>query len=182
VLNQGGARQNQRSAPQLASTDQLGGVFLSYRTGDGDWAAVLLMKVLSANFGASRVFLASSSIRPGEDFTQRIAEALSSSGVLLAIIGPRWLSAVGQHGYRRLDDPDDWVHREIAEAFRQGVDVIPVLLDNVERLAESDLPPDLARLANCQYVRLRHRYEHDIAELVTALAERRERMASGQPD
>ena len=39
------------------------GVFVNYRTGDGEWAAALIKRELSARFGADQVFYASQSIR-----------------------------------------------------------------------------------------------------------------------
>ena len=58
---------------------------------------------------------------------------------------------------RRIDDPADWIRRELAEAFAAGVRVIPVLTDDAEMPTEDELPGDLAALARCQYRRLRHR-------------------------
>lgn len=149
----------------------MSGVFVNYRTGDGGFAAALLARVLAARFGQERVFLASRSIPHGEDFVQHIMAGLSRSSVLLAVIGPQWLSANGS-GHRRLDDPADWVRIEIAEAFRRGVRVIPVFLDNTSVLREAELPADIAILARLQYLRLNHRNDnYDLAQLLSALTD-----------
>ncbi|MFD7658610.1 toll/interleukin-1 receptor domain-containing protein [Actinosynnema sp. NPDC059797] len=80
--------------------DAVDGVFVSYRTGDGDWAATLIARELESRFGADRVFLASRTIRPGDDFTEQIDRWLARSDVLLAVIGPRWLTASNGRGRR----------------------------------------------------------------------------------
>lgn len=144
-------------------------VFINYRTSDEPFGAALIDAVLCARYGADRVFFASRSIRPGEDFAERILTAVASASVLLAVIGPRWLDAVDDRGRPCLDDPGDWVRREITDAFRHGVHVVPVLL-NVNLPAEHQLPPPLARLSAYQYVRLHHRQAAgDLDRLATAL-------------
>jgi serine protease Do len=149
----------------------VGGVFVNYRTGDGDWAALLIARELSTRFGADQVFHASRSIRPGDDFADEIEQRLANSDVLLAVIGDRWLLANDDLGNRRLDNADDWVRHEIRTAFAHKVRVIPVLLDDVAPLSESDLPHDIAALARCQYLRMHHRDRDDreVAALVDEL-------------
>jgi hypothetical protein len=73
---------------------------------------------------------------------------------------------------RRIDDPADWIHREIAEAFNAGVRVVPVLLDNTPRLVEADLPAGIAALARCQHVVVRRRHtEDDVQGLIRRLVQ-----------
>jgi hypothetical protein len=148
------------------------GVFVNYRTGDGEWAAALVKRELSARFGADQVFYASQSIRLGEDFSREILSGLRRCEVLLALIGPRWAGAVDREGVRRLDKADDWVRREITEAFQCGLRVIPVLMDGIDPLTEADLPDALKRLARCQYLRIHHRSDDlDLPRLVDELVE-----------
>ncbi|ONI87873.1 hypothetical protein ALI144C_08015 [Actinosynnema sp. ALI-1.44] len=140
----------------------MGGVFVNFRAGDGDWAATLIARELSARFGDEHVFLASRSIRPGEDSVRTVHESLVQCDVLLTVIGSRWRDA----GNSR-----DGVHTEIAEAFRHGLRVIPVFLDHMSPMAEADLPADIAALARSQYLRLSHRNDaQDLDRLVGELA------------
>src|SRR5262249_5718922 len=75
-------------------------------------------------------------------------------------------------GQRQIDDPNDWIRRELAEAFVEGVTVIPVLTDDSTLPAEADLPADLAPLARRQYRMLRHRdADADLARIVQAIAD-----------
>lgn len=152
-------------------------IFINYRNGDEEASASLIDHELSRRFGSDRVFRASKSIPPGEDYVRKLPAKVRDSEVLLAVIGPRWLTAVDDQGRNRLDNEDDWTRREILEAFEHSVQVIPVLVGRTQPLRPSDLPPKLARLAHCQYVRLDHRSSEDnlrklgdrLAELVPSL-------------
>ncbi len=132
-------------------------IFINYRTGDEESSAVLIERELSRRFGSDQVFRASKSIPLGADFTQALPAAVRKSEVLIAVIGSRWLGAVNEQGGTRLRDESDWTRREILEAFDHGMPVIPVLIGDTPRLRGSDLPPELATLADRQYYRLYHR-------------------------
>src|SRR5215475_11272717 len=134
-----------------------GGVFINYRGEDSHSYGALLYRDLRRRFGRDSVFLDSESIPAGADFVAELAGRVRQSQVLLAVIGPSWLTATGPDGRRRIDDPDDWIRRELVEAFSAGVTVIPVLTDNGTLPAEDELPPDIAWLARRQYRMLRHR-------------------------
>lgn len=98
---------------------------------------------------------------------------MRTSQVLLAVIGPRWLTAAALTGGRALDRHDDWVRREISEAFVCGVTVIPVLVGAADRLTGAPLPADISALSRCQYLRLRHDdAEHDLRRIVEELVTR----------
>ena len=145
-------------------------IFICYRTVDEPYAATLIDQVLVPRFGSDMVFRASRSIRVGDDFEEKIFEAIRVASVLLVVIGPHWLDARDEHG-RRLDDPKDVVRREILTAFEHGVRVVPVLM-NTRRLLPEELPDELSRLAKCQDVRINFRNaEYDLPALVERLTE-----------
>ncbi|MFT3862317.1 toll/interleukin-1 receptor domain-containing protein [Micropruina sp.] len=93
---------------------------ISYRRGETAWPARQLYEVLVARFGAGSVFKDVDAIEPGEDFVERITEAVAGCDVLLALIGPHWLTMTDATGARRLDDPDDFVRLELAAALTRG--------------------------------------------------------------
>jgi serine/threonine protein kinase len=95
-------------------------VFVNYRTGDAKWAAAHVHAALSGEFGTHRVFWTPKTIPAGADFERDVLGALRKCSVLLALVGPTWLTATGADGGRGLDDPTDRVRREIAEAFRRA--------------------------------------------------------------
>lgn len=149
----------------------MGGVFISYRGEDSQSYGALIYHELSRRFGLDQVFLDSESISAGEDFVEVLLGRLRRCSVVLAVIGPRWLTSTDEAGRRRIDSPEDWIRHELIEAFAQGLRVIPILTDNVEIPAESELPTDIAALSRCQYLRLHHRNAgHDLARIAEELA------------
>jgi len=134
-----------------------GGVFINYRGVDSHSYGALLYAELSRCFGAELVFLDSESIPAGADFPGELVARVRGCAVLLAVIGPRWLGAADVAGRWRIDDPRDWVRRELAEAFAAGVRVVPVLTDGADLPGEAELPAEIAGLGRCQFRRLRHR-------------------------
>jgi hypothetical protein len=150
----------------------MGGVFINYRGEDSDTTAMLVDRELAARFGSDRVFLDCRSILAGTDFVEDLLGRLRACSVLLVVIGPRWLTLTDSDGRRRIDDPADWVRREIVEALTRGLRVIPVLTGNVKLPAAADLPEDIAGLSRRQYVSLRRRYTTpDLTFLVQRITE-----------
>ena len=144
-------------------------IFVNYRVDDEPFGAVMIDQALSARFGDDAVFRASRSIPPGADFSQILLDAVRSAQTLLVVIGPRWLLAADGQGRRRIDNPYDWVRREIALAFETDTCVIPLLLS--ANLPKPDtLPPDIAQLGSCQYRRIHYRSaQRDLSGLAADL-------------
>lgn len=122
-------------------------IFISYRRSDTRWAAGRIYDRLVEKLGSGSVFLDVTDIEPGEDFSDKIGRIVGSCDVLLAVIGPTWLTLADRTGRRRLDDPRDLVRIEVAAALQRNIRVIPVLLDETSMPQEHDLPEDLAPLA-----------------------------------
>ena len=147
-------------------------VFVNYRTGDAQDAAAAINVDLSHRFGTHAVFFAGKSIPAGQDFREALPREVRRSRVLLAVIGENWLKR-DPHGRRLLDDPEDWVRREIAEALDHGVEVIPILVGRKLDRLPGDLPRDISELTSRNYRRYDHREAEKnlatIAEDVVAL-------------
>jgi hypothetical protein len=142
------------------------GVFINFRSQDEPGFAALLQREFSRWFGAGAVFYASLTVPAGEDYELGLLHGVRQARVLVAVIGPRWLTSLDGAGVRAIDRPGDWVRREIAEAFSCGTRVIPVLVNDTGRLTGVPLPVDINRLSRCQYLRLRHEdLEHDLARI-----------------
>ncbi|MEV7046165.1 tetratricopeptide repeat protein [Amycolatopsis sp. NPDC051061] len=137
-------------------------IFINYRTADSASAAALLHSELSARFGADSVFLDYESIRLGRDFRPELLDGVRDSAVLLVVVGDRWLN--GEVGRRPIDDPADWVRKEIQHALHHGVPVLPVLFSGA-KLTPDRLPTELAMLAHHQYYQIRRRQRSDIRAL-----------------
>ena len=148
-----------------------GGVFINYRGADSRSYGALLHVELSRRFGSGLVFLDSESIPAGSDFVVEVLSGVRRARVLLAVIGSCWLTATDAAGRRCIDDPRDWIRRELVEAFAAGVRVVPVLTDDADMPREEELPADIAALSRCQYRRLRHRdAAADVTRLIADLA------------
>jgi hypothetical protein len=91
-----------------------------------------------------QVFIDVDTIEPGVDFTEAISHAVAACQLLVAVIGPKWLTATDQLGRRRLDDPDDLVRLEIEAALARDVRVIPILVGDAVMPRRDDLPESLA--------------------------------------
>jgi hypothetical protein len=91
-------------------------------------------------------------ISPGREWPREIQEAILGCSAMLVIIGQYWLSARSPGSdSRRLDDPEDWVRREVEGGLtRPEVAVIPVLVDGAGMPAAGDLPSTLAALSSRQ--------------------------------
>jgi hypothetical protein len=152
------------------SAGQTTEIFVNYRTGDEPFAAILLDELMVARFGPDMVFRDGRAIRLGEEFRDRLWESLASSSVLLVVIGPRWLT-IEVDGVRKLDQPNDYVRREIAFALANDITVVPVLVGDTSLPREADLPDDIKPLVFQQYHRIHPRNEHrDIRALADELA------------
>lgn len=146
-----------------------GTVFVNYRKGDAATCAALLAHTLAAKVGKNEIFLAPRSIPVGDDFEGAILDALCRCRVLIPVIGPHWLTVGGSDG-RKLDESDDWVRREIAEALRTGKRIVPVLVEDARMPRREELPAEIADLAQCQYRHLMYRsVPQEIERLVTDL-------------
>lgn len=145
-------------------------VFLNYRTADEPFGAALLDQALSKEFGSSAVFFASKSIPLGADWEKEMFEAVRRSDALLAVMGRNWLNAEDDQGRRRIDDPDDFVRREILAALELGIQVVPIRLELPRRIPQEDLPAPLRPLAQLQGIEIRFRSTGpDIAKLARKL-------------
>jgi hypothetical protein len=146
-------------------------IFINYRGEDSHSYGALLYTELARWFGEDSVFFDAESIPAGADFVTQLVGRVRAARVVLAVIGPRWLAAADPTtGRRRIDDPGDWVRRELVEAFTTGVRVIPVLTDDAELPGTAELPADVAALGRCQYRHLRRRAPMaDLAHIVADL-------------
>jgi hypothetical protein len=106
----------------------------------------------------------------GTNLPKVVHEEVAKCGVLLAMIGPNWLDARDEDKKRRLDDPNDLVRIEIAQALQRGIPVIPILLDSATIPKADQLPKDLKELASRNGMHIRHASFHDdMNRLIRAL-------------
>ncbi|MFZ2974744.1 MAG: toll/interleukin-1 receptor domain-containing protein [Ferribacterium limneticum] len=147
----------------------MSGIFISYRRDDQAGFAGRLADALVSTFGADNVFRDIEDIHPGEDFVVAIEKQLAAVDVMLVVIGPAWLT-VSRNGVRRLDEPEDFVRREIEAGMKSGKAVLPVLVGGAAMPAEKDLPPGIAALARRQsFILSDIGWTSDVARLVEVI-------------
>lgn len=147
----------------------MGSIFLSYRRSDSEGYAGRLWDRIAAKFGTRNVFMDVDSIDPGDRFPEILAQALESSDVLVAIVGPNWVGST-REGKRRIDEKEDFVRVEVAGAMSRGILVIPVLVGGATLPPPKELPHDLATLASFNAIEVRHtRFDDDVQPLLAAL-------------
>lgn len=146
-------------------------IFISYRREDTQWAAGRLSDSLASYFGDDRVFRDIEDIAGGAKFGDVIHETLAAADAVVVLIGKDWLRASNDQGMRRLEDPDDWVAREIAGALDKGVPVYPVLLEGTPMPREAELPEALWPLTRYNALSISDsRWQEDVARLAKIVA------------
>lgn len=145
-------------------------IFVSYRRDDSEGEAGRLFDDLVQAFGEASIFMDVAGIEAGRDFRKAIDESVTNCGVLLALIGKRWVDARNEAGLRRLDDPYDFVRLETASALKRDIPVIPVLVGGATMPRADQLPEDLKELVFRNAVELTHaRWNSDLQLLIKAL-------------
>jgi WD40 repeat protein len=124
---------------------------------------------LRAHFG-EQIFRDAEHLRRSDDWLSPLRAAITSSDVLLALIGSDWLDQHDESGRRRLEDGNDWVRVEIATALERGIVVVPILLPGALPPLPERLPDNLKPFASCP---ARHfsadRWEEDVQGLIEYL-------------
>ncbi|RNC67183.1 MAG: toll/interleukin-1 receptor domain-containing protein [Desulfuromonadales bacterium] len=146
------------------------GIFISYRRQDSAGWAGHLTDRLKEQFGAANIFMDIEAIEAGVDFVEAITTAVSSCQVLLAIIGPQWLTLKDPQGRRRLDNPEDFIRLEISAALSRNVRVVPVLVGGAVMPEPDELPEDIRQLTRRQAHELTDsRWDYDVEQLIKTL-------------
>jgi hypothetical protein len=148
------------------------GVFISYRRDDSAGHAGRIYDSLVARMGTARVYMDVDSLHTplGSDYREQVWQHIGSSGIVLAIIGRRWLSIADTKGEQRLQDPEDLVRQEITYALDRGIPVIPVLVENAVLPAATELPGHLTSLPDHQAIQLSdERWHYDIGRLMARI-------------
>lgn len=146
-------------------------IFISYRRSISRYAAAMLHQFCVNRFGRQYLFFDTETIRPGDSFPSRILRALSTCEVLLPLIGPNWHKVADENGLR-LQQPEDWVRREIATVLRRNretpagsakpVLVIPLIEAEASVPRADDLPDELKALQELNSVNYHNPRDLDV--------------------
>jgi hypothetical protein len=148
-----------------------GKIFLSYRREDAAGFALALFGRLEQSFPVGSLFMdVEGGIGAGQDFVRVIEEQVGACDVMLALIGPDWLTVTDEAGRPRLENPEDFVRIEVESALRFSKRVIPVLVQKAEMPRAEALPEPLKALARRNAVGLtQERFKADAQGLIKAL-------------
>jgi len=133
----------------------MGNIFICYRREDSQFITDRIFDHLTRHFPRRSLFKDVDNIPPGVDFRAHIDNAVRQSAVMLAIIGPGWLSAKDTAGQRRLDNPADSVCVELSSALRLQRSIVPVLVAGASMPTADELPPALKPIAYINAVQVR---------------------------
>ncbi len=125
-------------------------IFISYRKEDAGDLAWSLADKLTECFGNEAVFLDRHQIKPGDRWREDIDSGLSKTVVVLAVIGPRWLTTYDEFGQRRIDQEDDVLAYELNRALEEKIITIPLYLHGLKPFPSRAFPKRLSRLADQQ--------------------------------
>ena len=128
-------------------------IFISYRVTDTAGHAGRLADGLKALF-PDQVFLDVDVLKSGMTWAPEIEENVRSCDVFIVVIGDGWLRAQDlESGIRRLDQPEDWVRREIEIALGRNPRplILPVLVGGGTLPKTAHLPPSIAGLSEFQH-------------------------------
>lgn len=98
-------------------------IFICYRREDSDVAAGRIYDRLKAHFGDGHVFMDVDDIPLGVDFRAHLEQQIRDCNILIAVIGPRWLTLRDGQDRRRLEAPQDYVRTEIELALAREIPV-----------------------------------------------------------
>ena len=129
-------------------------IFISYRAEDTEGFAVQVSDQLRMRFGEGATHSEGDHANGDQAPAYKIESEIRDCKVVIAVIGPKWLSASDDKGHPRLENPDDTVRLQISAAFKGHKKVIP-LLSKGARMPDADsLPSEIASLSKLQPVEL----------------------------
>lgn len=160
----------------IAAADQAGAekipgrVFISYRREDASAYARLIQQALLPHATEAQIFMDRVAIEDGDDFVERITQAVLECDALLVVIGPAWASCETSNGAKRIQQADDFVRLEIETGLQAGRAIIPVLVGGATMPAPGDVPESLQPLLRRHARELSEsRWDYDTGELVKRL-------------
>jgi type II secretory pathway pseudopilin PulG len=147
-----------------------GRIFTSYRRDDERGTVGRLLSALQSSFTPEQLFADADPVEPGDDVVRGLNAKIGQSSVLVAIIGPKWLSVSDTRRTTRLDNAADVVRVALEAAFKKRRRVVPVLIGGAEMPTAEQLPLTLRPLATLAPVRIQNdSFQADVEGLVKSL-------------
>ncbi|HEX5151682.1 MAG TPA: toll/interleukin-1 receptor domain-containing protein [Parafilimonas sp.] len=145
-------------------------IFINYRREDTSGYAGRMFDSLAEEFGEGNIFIDVTKIDTGTDYTDVITRALDLSSYFLILIGNTWMDCKDASGNRRLDNPEDFVRKEIRLAIEKKTTIIPVLLEDTNMPSPENLPEDIREICKWQAIEVTDtRWKYDIDKLIKSI-------------
>jgi hypothetical protein len=146
-------------------------IFIAYRRQDTSGYALGLGRAIKGSeaLPGVKVFLDSDDLKPGASWEEEIRASASACDVALVLIGDEWL--VTRDGQRKLEQEHDPVHAELELLLgRDGIKIIPVLLEEAKMPTRRDLPEKVHGLLRANAHRIHDAsYDRDVNDLIEQL-------------
>jgi len=152
-------------------------IFISYRIADTLSQAGRLSDALASEFGQEQVFYDKNSLQGGDIWPDKLADTVRKAQVVLVLYAsPKWLGVQpDEYGRttRRIDDPKDWVRKEVETALADSQKlVIPVLFNDAKLPPDDALPDTLKSIRHIQQQQIREaHWKNDLQPLIHLLRE-----------
>jgi hypothetical protein len=160
------ARRAEEEKQKAEPTRRMPRIAIVYRREDSAGITGRISDRLIARYGADSVTRNVDNIPIGIDFRDYISGVLAETDITLVVVGLRWLGA--QSGRRWIDDPADPVRVEIETALRNGMPVVPVLVEGGAMPNVDQLPDTLSELVyrNGLEIDAGHDFDQHIERLI----------------
>lgn len=129
----------------MAAANNSQKIVVSYRRADSAMSGRIFDRLVE-RFGQNSLFIDIDNIPFGGDFRKHIADALTSSDLLVAVIGRDWLGR-RENAPARIMNAADPVRVEIETAMRSSVPILPVLIDGAMMPDPEQLPDSIKEFA-----------------------------------
>ena len=147
-------------------------ITISYRREDSMDITGRIFDRLSSHYGRETVFRDIDNIPPGIDFREHIRASIEDSGVMMVVVGPRWIGG-DRRGQPRIHAETDYVRIEVETALKRPIPVIPLLVGGAAMPEPSQLPENIRDFAYCNAVRVDsgRDFDHHMNGLIRATDE-----------
>jgi pterin-4a-carbinolamine dehydratase len=120
-------------------------LFINYRREDSIFAARAIAESLRHRFGAENIFVDETSILDASEWPLSIESSIENATAVLCLVGSNWLHCSDALGRRRIDDPNDWVRKELILSRTLGKPIFVRTVANAQALSAKDALPDELR-------------------------------------
>lgn len=127
-----------------------GKVFINYRRAESLKDARHLASLLDRGALKGRIFIDTKGLDGAPDWLTELERQVASTDVMISLICKDWTEIRDAAGNRRIDDENDFVRFELAEAFRRKIPIVPVLVDGAGMPRGNQLPPNMLLLTRPQ--------------------------------